>query len=68
MVLANLERNFAGDDVPLAQGDNFLADVHAVALLKIGGDILLYQLGEVVPHLDEPGVDGAAVIFPPIDQ
>ena len=56
-----------GDDVPLAQRDNLLADVHAVPLLEIGQDVLLHQLGEVVPHLDEPGVDGAAVVFPPVD-
>ena len=52
-----------GNDVPLAQGDNLLADVDAVPLLKIGQNILAQQPRQVVAYLDQLGVNGAAVIL-----
>ena len=55
-----------GDDVPLAQRDNLFADIHHVPLFKIGLDILGHQVREVFPNFDLMGVDGAAVILPPI--
>ena len=58
--------NFYGllrDDVLLAQGDNLLADVDAVPLLKIGQHVLAHQLRQVFPHPEEMGVNGTAVIL-----
>ena len=58
----NFQR-FFGDDVLLAKGDDFLADVYHIAFTKIRRYILAHQFCEIFAGLDKVGVNGASVIL-----